>query len=94
MLDDCSQTLAKSEPLEAVVCRTLELSELKLATQKRQMESLVKSLRAADEQARSRFYTKSLLQKVTSKLKKTFKQESILHKKFTFKSSFKTCKKL
>ena len=50
MLDDCLRVLGKNGTPEEIITKTLELNEIKMTSQLRQLESLKASLAAADEQ--------------------------------------------
>ena len=50
LLDECNQALGKNATPDELTIRTLELNEMRLASQLRQMEALKASLSAADEQ--------------------------------------------
>ena len=50
MLDECVRVLGKNGTPEEIVTKTLELNDIKMTSQLRQLESLKASLSAADEQ--------------------------------------------
>ena len=50
MMEECVRALNKNGSPEEIVCKTLELNELKMTSQLRQLEALKTSLGAADEQ--------------------------------------------
>ena len=52
MLDECVRVLGKNGTPEEIVTKTLELNDIKMTSQLRQLESLKASLSAADEQVK------------------------------------------
>jgi len=50
LLDECVTALSKFSTSDELMSKTLELNEMKLTSQLRQMEALKASLSAADEQ--------------------------------------------